>query len=227
MIMKKKNLKKDINLGYLVPTVIENTNRGERAYDIYSRLLKDRIVIINGPIHSGLGGLIVAQILFLEKEDPKKDIYLYINSPGGSVTEGLAIFDAMQSVSCDVVTVGIGMCASMGAFLLAAGTKGKRFATPNVEVMIHQPLTGVQGQISDIEITALQGLRTKELMLKYLQQFTGQKEELIRKHIERDYWLNAKEALEYGIVDEIVESKKKKSWDPVFIPRIDPSFLRE
>jgi ATP-dependent Clp protease protease subunit len=204
----------------LVPTVIETTNRGERAYDIFSRLLKDRVIVVHEDISHGLAGLIIAQLLFLEKEDPKKDIYMYINSPGGSVTEGLAMFDIMNSISCDVVTIGMGMCASMGAFLLSGGTKGKRFILPNTEVMIHQPAIhgGLTGQATEIDIYAKQILRSKEQTIKYLMQFTGQPEERIRKDVERDYYMNAKEALEYGLVDKVLEeSKKENAWKPVMM----------
>lgn len=205
----------------LVPTVIESTNRGERAYDIYSRLLKDRIIVLHEPLDHGVAGIIIAQLLFLEKEDPKKDIYLYINSPGGSISEGLAIFDVMNSISCDVVTIGMGLCASMGAFLLASGTKGKRYLLPNARVMIHQPHNfggGIEGQTTDILISADYFRKTKEQTIKYLTQFTGQKEDRIRKDIERDYWLNSKEALEYGLVDKILTyEKKKNTWKPVTI----------
>ena len=204
----------------LVPTVIESRNRGERAYDIFSRLLKDRIVVIHEEIGHGLAGLVIAQLLFLEKEDPKKDIYMYINSPGGSVTEGLAIFDIMNSISCDVVTIGMGMCASMGAFLLSGGTKGKRYLLPNTEVMIHQPAVhgGLSGQATEIDIYAKQILRSKEQSIKYLMQFTGQPEERIRKDVEREYFMNAKEALGYGLVDKILdESKKKEAWKSIMM----------
>jgi ATP-dependent Clp protease protease subunit len=205
----------------LVPTVIENTNRGERAYDIYSRLLKDRIIVLHDPIEHGLAGLIIAQLLFLEKEDPKKDIYLYIDSPGGSVSEGMAIFDVMNSISCDVVTIGMGLCASMGAFLLAAGTKGKRYMLPNARAMIHQPHNiggGIEGQTTDILISAETFRKTKELIIKYLSQFTGQKQERIRNDIERDYWLSSKEAVEYGLVDQVLEyNKKTNAWKPIVI----------
>jgi ATP-dependent Clp protease, protease subunit len=204
----------------LVPTVIESTNKGERAYDIYSRLLKDRIIVIHDQIGFGFAGLIIAQLLFLEKEDPKKDIYMYVNSPGGSVSEGLAIFDVMNNIACDVVTIGMGMCASMGAFLLAGGTKGKRYVLPNTEVMIHQPLMqdGPGGQATDIEITAKQILKTKEQLIKYFVQFTGQPEKKIRSEMERDFWMNAEEAKKYGIVDKVVESSKKQTaWKPVMV----------
>jgi ATP-dependent Clp protease protease subunit len=200
----------------LVPTVIESTNKGERAYDIYSRLLKDRIIVLHDEIGFGLAGLIIAQLLFLEKEDPKKDIYVYIDSPGGSVSEGLAIFDVMNSISCDVVTIGMGMCASMGAFLLGGGTKGKRYLMPNAKVMIHQPSGGAEGVASDIQITAEQIIKTKKQSIKYLAQFTGQDEERIAKDVERDYWMNAEESLKYGIVDKVLDyGKKKSAWKPI------------
>lgn len=203
----------------LVPTVIENTNRGERAYDIYSRLLKDRIIVLHEGIDFGLSGLIIAQLLFLEKEDPKKDIYMYINSPGGVTSDGMAIFDVMNNISCDVVTIGTGMCASMGAFLLAGGTKGKRFVLPNSEVMIHQPLiSGMErSQTTDVLITAKNLEKTRDKMVKYLVQFTGQKENKVRNDIERDFWMSANEAFEYGLVDKVLgESKKKKNaWKSV------------
>lgn len=215
-----KNRKKEFNpfLNTLVPTVIETTSKGERAYDIYSRLLKDRIIVLHDAIEFGLSGLIIAQLLFLEKEDPKKDIYMYVNSPGGSISEGLAIFDVMNSISCDVVTIGMGMCASFGAFLLAGGTKGKRYAMPNAEIMIHQPLMqrGPGGQATDIEITARKILKNKERMIKYFEQFTGQSEEKLKNDMERDFWLTAQEAKDYGIVDHVIESTKKKtSWKAV------------
>lgn len=209
--MKNKHIK-----ATLVPTVIESSNRGERAYDIYSRLLKDRIVILHDEIEFGLAGLIIAQLLFLEKEDPKKDVFLYIDSNGGSVSEGMAIFDVMNNISCDVVTIGMGMCASMGAFLLAGGTKGKRYVLPNTNIMIHQPLGGAEGQATDVAIRAEQILKVKELAIKYFAQFTGQKEDKIRKDIERDYWLTAKEAKEYGIVDKVLDNpKKENAWKTI------------
>lgn len=208
-------------LGALVPTVIETTNRGERAYDIYSRLLKDRIIVLHDALDFGEAGLIIAQLLFLEKEDPKKDIYMYIDSPGGSVSEGMAIFDVMNSISCDVVTIGMGMCASMGAFLLAAGTKGKRYVLPNARVMIHQPHNhggGIEGQTTDILITAEYFRKSKDQSIKYFAQFTGQKEEKIRVDMERDYWLNSKEAQKYGLVDKVLlEAKKKNAWKPELV----------
>ncbi len=216
----KKN-QKDLTTSFnasLVPTVIENTPKGERAYDIYSRLLKDRIIVLHDQIEFGLAGLVIAQLLFLEKEDPKKDIYIYVNSPGGSISEGMAIFDVMNNISCDVVTIGMGMCASFGAFLLAGGTKGKRFVMPNARIMIHQPLLhgGMEGQATDIAITAEQILKSKKILIKYFEQFTGQKAGKIEADMERDYWMNAKQALDYGIVDKILESSKKKNaWKPV------------
>lgn len=211
--MKKTNKTYDPQMA-LVPTVIETTNRGERAYDIYSRLLKDRIIVLHDALDFGEAGLIIAQLLFLEKEDPKKDIYLYIDSPGGSVSEGMAIFDVMNSISCDVVTIGMGMCASMGAFLLASGTKGKRYVLPNARVMIHQPHNfggGIEGQTTDILITADFFRKSKEQSIKYFAQFTGQKIEKVKADMERDYWMNSKEALDYGLVDKVLEEKKKKN----------------
>lgn len=202
----------------LVPTVIENTPKGERAYDIYSRLLKDRIIVLHDQISFGLAGLVIAQLLFLEKEDPKKDIYVYVNSPGGSISEGMAIFDVMNSISCDVVTIGMGMCASFGAFLLAGGTKGKRFLMPNAQVMIHQPLVmgGIEGQATEIEIHAKQILKSKKQSIKYFAQFSGQDEKKVESDMERDYWMNAKEAFDYGLVDKIIDSSKKKNaWKSV------------
>ncbi len=202
----------------LIPTVIENTSKGERAYDIYSRLLKDRIIVIHDELGWGIAGLIIAQLLFLEKEDPKKDIYMYIDSPGGIISEGLAIFDVMNHISCDVVTIGMGLCASKGAFLLAGGTKGKRFALPNTEIMIHQPLVmgGRGGQATDIEINAKVMMRVKEQSIKYMAQFSGQSIEKVRADMERDYHMNSQEALEYGLIDHIVESKKgDRAWKPV------------
>lgn len=212
--MKKQQIR-----SVLVPTVIESSNKGERAYDIYSRLLKDRIVVLHEPLDHGIAGIIIAQLLFLEKEDPKKDIYLYIDSPGGSVSEGLAIFDVMNNISCDVVTIGMGMCASMGAFLLAGGKKGKRYALPNSRIMIHQPHNfggGIEGQTTDILITAEYFRKAKEQSIKYFAQFTGQKEDKIRKDIERDYWLSAKEAKEYGIIDKVLDNpKKENAWKTI------------
>ncbi|EHQ92020.1 ATP-dependent Clp endopeptidase proteolytic subunit ClpP [Desulfosporosinus youngiae] len=195
-------------MGYLVPMVVEQTNRGERSYDIYSRLLKDRIIFLGGAIDADVANLIVAQMLFLEAEDPEKDINLYINSPGGSITAGMAIYDTMQYIRSDVRTICIGMAASMGAFLLASGTKGKRVALPNSEVLIHQPLIGgggLSGQATEIEIHAKQLLRTKAKMNKILAERTGQPIEKVEKDTDRDYYMTAEEAKEYGLVDQVLE----------------------
>lgn len=192
----------------LVPIVVEQTNRGERSYDIYSRLLKDRIIFLSGEIYDEMANLIVAQMLFLEAEDPEKDIMLYINSPGGSVTAGMAIYDTMQYIKCEVSTLCIGMAASMGAFLLAAGAKGKRACLPNAEVMIHQPSGGAQGQATDIAIVAEHILRTKRRMNEILAARTGQSLETIQRDVERDHYMTADEALSYGIVDKIVEARR-------------------
>ena len=193
----------------LVPTVIEQSPRGERAYDIYSRLLKDRIIMLSGPIDDNLSNAVVAQLLFLDAQDPDKDIYLYINSPGGSVTAGMAIFDTMNFVNADVQTIVIGMAASMGSLLLTAGAKGKRFALPNAEVMIHQPLGGAQGQATEIEIAARHILKTREKLNKILAEATGQPIEVIERDTERDNFMSAQEAAEYGLIDEIIENSKK------------------
>ena len=189
----------------LVPTVIENTSRGERAYDIYSRLLKERIIFLTDEVNDVTSSLVVAQLLFLEAEDPSKDINLYINSPGGSVVSGLAIYDTMQCIKCDVSTICMGMAASMGAFLLAGGTKGKRFALPNAEIMIHQPSGGAKGQATDIKIVADQILKTKQTLNKILAENTGQPIEIIERDTERDNYMSAEEALSYGLIDKIVE----------------------
>ena len=189
----------------LVPTVIEETNRGERAFDIYSRLLKERIIFLNDEVNDVTAGLVVAQLLFLESEDPGKDISLYINSPGGSISAGMAIYDTMQYVKCDVSTICVGMAASMGAFLLAGGAKGKRFALPNSEVLIHQPLGGAQGQATEIQIAAEHILRTRKKLNGLLAGFTGQPVETIDRDTDRDNWMTAEEAKAYGIVDEIIE----------------------
>ena len=191
----------------LVPTVIETTNRGERAYDIYSRLLKERIIFLGDEVNAHTAGLVVAQILFLEAEDPEKDIHFYIDSPGGSVTDGMAIYDTMQYVKCDVSTICIGIAASMGAFLLAGGAKGKRMILPNAEVMIHQPSGGTQGQATEIQIAAEHILRTKKKLNEILAQNTGKPVEKVAEDTERDNWLNAQEALEYGLVDRIIEKR--------------------
>ena len=191
----------------LVPYVIEQNSRGERSYDIYSRLLKDRIIYLGEDVNPTTSSLIVAQMLFLESEDPDKDINLYINSPGGSVTAGMAIYDTMQYVKCDVSTMCMGMAASMGAFLLSGGTKGKRLALPNAEIMIHQPSGGAQGQATEIEIAAEHILRTKKKLNTILSENTGQPYETIVKDTERDNWLTAQEALEYGLIDKVMENR--------------------
>ncbi|RZT00668.1 ATP-dependent Clp endopeptidase proteolytic subunit ClpP [Cuneatibacter caecimuris] len=191
----------------LVPYVIEQTNRGERSYDIYSRLLKDRIIFLGEEVNEASASVIVAQLLFLESEDPGKDIHLYINSPGGVVTAGMAIYDTMQYVKCDVSTICIGMAASMGAFLLAGGTKGKRYALPNAEIMIHQPSGGAQGQATDIKIVAEQILRTKEKLNRILAENTGQPLEVIAADTERDNYMGAEEAVKYGLIDEVIHNR--------------------
>lgn len=188
----------------LVPYVIEQTSRGERSYDIYSRLLKERIIFLGEEVNEVTASLIVAQMLFLEAEDPEKDIQFYINSPGGSVTAGMAIYDTMQYVKCDVSTYCMGMAASMGAFLLAGGTKGKRLALPNAEIMIHQPLGGAQGQATEIEIAARHILQTKEKLNKILAVNTGRDYDVIAADTERDNWMTAEEAKEYGLIDRVV-----------------------
>ena len=195
------------------PTVIEQTGRGERSYDIYSRLLVDRIVFLATPVDDAIANLIVAQILFLQMTDPKKDIHLYINSPGGSVTAGLAIYDTMQFLTCDVNTYCIGQAASMGAVLLAAGAPGKRFALPNARIMIHQPWGGVQGQASDISIQAKEILRLRERLNEILSKHTGKTIDTITKDTDRDRFLSADEAKEYGLVDKVVESRKELQAD--------------
>jgi ATP-dependent Clp protease protease subunit len=191
----------------LVPYVIEQTSRGERSYDIYSRLLKERIIFLGEEVNETTASLIVAQLLFLESEDTEKDIQLYINSPGGSVTAGMAIYDTMQYIKCDVSTICIGMAASMGAFLLAGGTKGKRLALPNAEIMIHQPLGGAQGQATEIEIAAKHILQTKEKLNKILAANTGQDYEVLAADTERDNWKTAEEAKAYGIIDRVITSR--------------------
>lgn len=191
----------------LVPYVVEQTSRGERTYDIYSRLLKDRIIFLGEEVNDVSANIIVAQLLFLEAEDPNKDIQLYINSPGGSVSAGWAIYDTMHYIKCDVCTTCIGMAASMGAFLLAGGTKGKRFALPNAEVMIHQPSGGAQGQASDIKITADKILATRHKLNQHLAANTGQPLSVIEADTERDHWLTAEEAKAYGLIDEVVTTR--------------------
>jgi len=192
----------------LVPMVVEQTGRGERGYDIYSRLLKDRIIFIGTPIDDMIANLIIAQMLYLQSEDPAKDISLYINSPGGSVTAGLAIYDTMQFVKCDVTTYCVGQAASMGAVLLAAGTKGKRLALPNARIMIHQPWGGVQGQATDISIQAKEILRLKDRLNEIIALHTGKSVDLIGKDTDRDFFMSAAEARDYGLVDEVVKSRR-------------------
>lgn len=192
----------------LVPIVVEQTNRGERSYDIYSRLLEDRIIFLGGPISDVTANLVVAQLLFLEAKDPDKDVLLYINSPGGSVTAGMAIYDTMQYIKCDVSTICVGMAASMGAFLLAAGTKGKRLALPNSEIMIHQPMGGAQGQASDIAIHAEHILKMKKKINEILADRTGQPIEKIERDSDRDFFMSAEEAKAYGLIDDVITSRK-------------------
>ncbi|MBQ4177644.1 MAG: ATP-dependent Clp endopeptidase proteolytic subunit ClpP [Lachnospiraceae bacterium] len=191
----------------LIPYVIEQTSRGERSYDLYSRLLKDRIIFLGEEVTDVSANIIVAEMLFLESEDPNKDIHLYINSPGGSVSAGWAIYDTMHYIKCDVSTTCIGMAASMGAFLLAGGTKGKRFALPNSEIMIHQPSGGAQGQASDIKIQAEQIIETRKKLNQYLSENSGQPIEVIERDTERDHWMSAEEALAYGLIDQVVTSR--------------------
>ncbi|MCR5511262.1 MAG: ATP-dependent Clp endopeptidase proteolytic subunit ClpP [Lachnospiraceae bacterium] len=191
----------------LVPYVVEQTSRGERSYDIYSRLLEDRIVFLGDEVNDTTASLVVAQLLFLEAQDPEKDIHLYINSPGGSVTAGMAIYDTMQYIKCDVSTICIGMAASMGAFLLAGGAKGKRMALKNAEIMIHQPSGGSQGQATEIEIAAKHILRTKEKLNRILSENTGKPFEQVAEDTERDNWMSADEALGYGLIDQVIVSR--------------------
>ena len=191
----------------LIPYVIEQTRRGERSYDIYSRLLKDRIIFLGEEVNDYSASVVVAQLLFLEAEDPEKEIHLYINSPGGSVTAGMAIYDTMRYIKPQVRTVCVGMAASMGAFLLAGGAKGKRMALPNAEILIHQPLGGAQGQASDIQIAAEHIMRTKEKMNKILAQNTGKDIEVVRADCDRDNWMTAEEALEYGLIDRVIDKR--------------------
>lgn len=197
-------------MSYLIPTVIEKSPQGERAYDIYSRLLKERIVFLTGEVNDDSTNIAIAQLLFLEAEDPKKDIYLYINSPGGSVTAGMALYDTMQHVKPDVATICVGMAASMGAVLLSAGAKGKRFILPNAEVMIHQPLGGTEGQASDIAISAKHILKTKENLNKILAKNTGKPLSQIEADTDRNFFMSADEAKKYGIVDEIYKPKNPR-----------------
>lgn len=195
----------------LVPMVVEQTNRGERSYDIFSRLLKDRIIMLSGEINDVTANLVVSQLLFLESEDPDKDIYIYINSPGGSITAGMAIYDTMQYIKPDVSTICIGMAASMGSFLLSSGAKGKRFALPNSEIMIHQPLGGFQGQATDFDIHARRILRIKDKLNQILSDNTNQPLDKIKVDVERDYFMEADEAMEYGLVDKVITKKAKEN----------------
>ena len=191
----------------LIPYVIEQTSRGERSYDIFSRLLEDRIIFLGEEVTDSIADVIVAELLFLESEDPNKDIHLYINSPGGSVTAGMAIYDTMQYVKCDVSTICVGLAASMGSFLLAGGAKGKRFALPNSEILIHQPSGGTQGQASDMKIAAAEIIKTRERLNRLLSQNSGQPLEVIERDTERDHWMTAEEAKTYGLIDEVVTSR--------------------
>ncbi len=196
---------------FIIPTVIEQTHRGERGWDIFSRLLKDRIVFLGTPINDEIANIVIAQLLFLESEDPDKDIMLYINSPGGHVTAGLAIYDTMQHVRCTVQTICMGQAASMGAFLLAAGAKGKRFSLPHARILIHQPLGGFQGQATEIDIHAKEILKTRDKLNELLAKHTGQPLERIRNDTERDYFMGASEAKAYGLIDEVFTNKKESA----------------
>jgi ATP-dependent Clp protease protease subunit len=195
-------------MSYLIPTVIEQTHRGERGWDIFSRLLKDRIIFLGTPINDDIANVVIAQLLFLESEEPEKDIMVYVNSPGGHVTAGLAIYDTMQYVRCDVATICMGQAASMGAFLLAAGTKGKRYCLPHSRVMIHQPLAGFQGQATDIDIHAREILKTRDTLNELLGKHTNQPVTKIKEDTERDYFMSADQAKDYGLVDEVITQKK-------------------
>jgi ATP-dependent Clp protease protease subunit len=199
---------------FIIPTVIEQTHRGERGWDIFSRLLKDRIVFLGTPVTDDIANIIIAQLLFLESEDPDKDIMLYINSPGGHVTAGLAIYDTMQYVRCDVATICMGQAASMGAFLLAAGAKGKRYSLPHARILIHQPLGGFQGQATDIDIHAKEILRTRDKLNELLAKHTGQPLDRIRNDTERDYFMGPMESKEYGLIDDVITHKKEVSEKP-------------
>ena len=191
----------------LVPIVVEQTNQGERSYDIYSRLLKDRIILLNDDVNHVTAGLVVAQLIFLEADDPDKDIQLYINSPGGSITDGMAIYDTMQYIKPDVSTICVGMAASMGAFLLGAGAKGKRYSLPNAEVMIHQPMGGTRGQAADIKIHTDRILQMRESLNKIMSDYTGQKLTKIRKDTDRDFFMTSEEAMQYGIIDQVIQPR--------------------
>lgn len=208
MNFKKTYINKGGMVMSLVPMVVEQTNRGERSYDIFSRLLNDRIIVLSDEVNDVTASLVVAQMLYLESQDPDKDIQFYINSPGGSVSSGFAIYDTMQYVKCDVSTICMGLAASMGAFLLAAGTKGKRFSLPNSEMMIHQPLGGAKGQATDIKIHAENILKTRDKLNKILSERTGQPLEKIEKDTERDFFMSAEEAKAYGIIDDIMDRRK-------------------
>jgi ATP-dependent Clp protease protease subunit len=201
---------KNITSNYLVPMVVEQTGRGERAYDIFSRLLKDRIIFIGSPIDDGIANLVIAQMLFLEAEDPEKDIFVYINTPGGSVTAGMAIYDTMQFIKPDIATTCMGLAASMGAFLLAAGTEGKRAALPNGRIMIHQPMAGTQGQVSDIVIMTEEFTKTKQRLNELLVRHTGQKLEIIEKDTDRNNFMSPDEAVKYGIIDKVYEFSREE-----------------
>ena len=207
---------------YLIPTVIEQTHRGERGWDIFSRLLKDRIIFLGTPINDEIANVVIAQLLFLESEEPEKDIMLYINSPGGHVSAGLAIYDTMQHVRCDVATICMGQASSMGAFLLASGSKGKRYCLPHARVMIHQPLAGFQGQATDIDIHAKEILKTRDLLNELLARHTGQPITKIKEDTERDYFMSADQAKSYGLIDEILHPTKKKQLETKLEPKLEP-----
>ncbi len=206
---KRDRMDDKISSNFLVPMVVEQTGRGERAYDIFSRLLKDRIIFIGTPIDDQIANLVIAQMLFLEAEDPEKDVFVYINSPGGSVTAGMAIYDTMQFIKPDIVTTCMGIAASMGAFLLAAGTKGKRAALPNSRVMIHQPMAGAQGQVSDLVIMTEEFTRTKKRLNELLVEHTGQDLKTIEKDTDRNFFMSPEEAQEYGLIDKVYDSKRE------------------
>ena len=203
-----QHLGRPSEMSYIIPTVVEQTHRGERGWDIYSRLLKDRIIFLGTPIDDMVANTIIAQLLFLESEDPDKDVMLYINSPGGLVTAGLAIYDTIHCIRCDVATICMGQASSMGSFLLSSGAKGKRYALPNSRILIHQPLGGFSGQATDIDIHAREILRTRDKLIELYSKHTGQPEERIRRDMERDYFLSAQEAKDYGLVDEVLVRKK-------------------
>ena len=214
MLIQPKSRTNFDNAYVPIPTVVEKTGRGEAAYDIYSRLLKDRIIFLGTPIDDHVANLVIAQMLFLQMEDPKKDVNLYINSPGGSVTAGLAIYDTMQFLTCDVTTYCLGMAASMGAVLLSAGTKGKRYALPNADIMIHQVSGGAQGTASDVERTVEYMFKLKKRLIKILAGHTGKDEETVQRDSDRDYYMTSFEAKEYGLVDQVVQSRKELKAEP-------------